>query len=504
VTLAAQPRAVRLPQADSTDAASAMPDALTLARIQFAANMSFHILFPTISIGLAWMLVWFRWRHARTQDPAWLAAYRLWVKVFALSFALGVVSGVTMSFQFGTNWPGFMVHVGNIAGPLLAYEVLTAFFLEATFLAIMLFGQDRVSARVQSVSALLVAIGTTLSAFWILALNSWMHTPVGYRMIDGRAHATDWLAIVWSPSMPYRFTHMLLACGLTVAFLVAGLSAWRRLRGDASTETALTLATGVRVAAVLIPIQVFVGDQHGLNVLEHQPAKVAAMEAVWDTERGAPLLLFAWPDEHTRSNRYAISIPRGASLILTHRTDGEVRGLNDFAGRHPPVAPVFWGFRIMVGMGLAMWAVSWLAAWRLRGIVKRHRDGATAAASGDDGAAGNAGAPGDDGSSARSQTLVLRLLSLMTFAGWIAVLAGWYVTEIGRQPWLVYGVLRTAEAASTVPSPSIAATLAVYLVLYVLLMVAFVSVLYHLARKASAGHLPVDSRAGESPRPAHA
>jgi cytochrome d ubiquinol oxidase subunit I len=473
-------------------AASAMPDALLLARIQFAANMTFHILFPTISIGLAWMLVWFRWRHARTQDPAWLAAYRLWVKVFALSFALGVVSGVTMSFQFGTNWPGFMERVGNIAGPLLAYEVLTAFFLEATFLAIMLFGQDRVSVRVQSISALLVAIGTTLSAFWILALSSWMHTPVGYEMIDGRAHATDWLAIVWSPSMPYRLTHMLLACGLTVSFLIAGLSAWRRLHGDRGRETALTLATGARVAAVLIPIQVFVGDQHGLNVFEHQPAKVAAMEGVWQTERGAPLLLFAWPDEQTRSNRFAVAVPRGASLILTHSTDGEIRGLNEFAGRHPPVAPVFWGFRIMVGIGLAMWAVSWLAAWWLRRFRREQP-------------LGDAGThTGENTAPAEPPRLVLRLLSLMTFAGWVAVVAGWYVTEIGRQPYLVYGVLRTAEAASKVPSPSIATTLAVYLVLYVLLIVAFVRVLYHLARKASAGSLSRDPRAEQLPGAAHA
>ena len=459
-------------------------DALLLARVQFAANITFHILFPTISIGLSWLLVWFRWRHARTQDAAWLAAYRLWVKVFALSFALGVVSGVTMSFQFGTNWPGFMQKVGNIAGPLLAYEVLTAFFLEATFLAIMLFGQDRVSPRVQTISALLVAIGTTLSAFWILALNSWMHTPVGYEMIDGRAHATDWLAIVWSPSMPYRLVHMLLACGLTVSFLVAGLSAWRRLRGDRGRETALTLATAVRVAAVLIPIQVFVGDQHGLNVFEHEPAKVAAMEGVWDTERSAPLLLLAWPDERTRSNHVLLSIPRGASLILTHRSDGEIRGLNDFAGRHPPVAPVFWGFRIMVGMGLAMWGVSWLAAWLLlRSRQKSRTDGAAPQARGK--------------TSLDSQPLVLRLLSLMTFAGWIATVAGWYVTEIGRQPYLVYGLLTTAEAASKVASPAIATTLTVYVVLYVLLIVAFVRVLYHLARKAAAQGTPPDPRSAQ-------
>src|SRR5688572_28300577 len=305
-------------------------DALLLARLQFAANITFHILFPTLSIGLCWLLVYFRWRYGRTQQPAWQTAYRFWIKVFALSFALGVVSGVTMSFQFGTNWPGYMNRVGNIAGPLLAYEVLTAFFLEATFLAIMLFGQGRVSDRVQSLSALLVAIGTTLSAFWILALNSWMHTPAGFEMVDGQAHARDWLAILFNPSAPYRLTHMLLACGLTVAFVVAGISAYRWRRGDRAPDVRLAMRTGVYLAALLIPIQVFVGDLHGLNTLEHQPAKVAAMEGLWQTQRGAPLVLFAWPDEVARTNRYALEIPRGASLILTHDPDGEVRGLDDF------------------------------------------------------------------------------------------------------------------------------------------------------------------------------
>jgi cytochrome d ubiquinol oxidase subunit I len=426
-------------------------DALLLARLQFAANITFHILFPTLSIGLCWLLVFFRWRHARTQEAAWLAAYRFWVKVFALSFALGVVSGVTMSFQFGTNWPGYMNSVGNIAGPLLAYEVLTAFFLEATFLAIMLFGQGRVSDRVQLVAAVLVAIGTTLSAFWILALNSWMHTPVGYEMVDGQAHARDWLRILFSPSAPYRLTHMLIACGLTVAFLVAGIAAYRWRRGDRAPDVLLTMRAGVYLAALLIPIQVLVGDLHGLNTLEHQPAKVAAMEGLWQTERGAPLVLFAWPDEAARTNRYALEIPRGASLILRHDPDGEVLGLDEFRDRHPPVAPVFWGFRIMVGMAVLMWLVSWLAAFDLR--------------------KGEPRAP------------VARALGLMTFAGWITVVAGWYVTEIGRQPWLVTGVLRTADAVGPVRGPAVATTLAVYVTLYALLIVAFVKVLHYLARR---------------------
>lgn len=441
-------------------------DPILLARIQFAANISFHILFPTITIALGWLLLFFKLRWRFTGNPKWNAAYRTWVKVFALSFALGVVSGITMSFQFGTNWPGYMEHVGNIAGPLLGYEVLTAFFLEAAFLGIMLFGQGRVSDRVHTLATLLVAVGTTLSAFWILVLNSWMQTPVGFEMIDGQAHPTDWAAIVFNPSFPYRLTHMLLASGLTVAFLVAGLSAWRRLRGDRGSEVQATLRTGLMLGALLIPLQIFVGDLHGLNTLEHQPAKVAAMEGIWDTERGAGLRLFALPNQATRSNDYEIKIPKLASLILTHTSEGEVKGLNDFE-HHPPVAPVFWSFRVMVGIGMLMLAVSWLGVWQL----KRR------------------------GEPAR---WLLRVLVGMSFAGWGATLAGWYVTEIGRQPWLVYGVLRTADAASSVPAPLIGLSLGLYLTIYAVLLVAYVSVLFHLMHKASKGEL--DDTVGTIPK----
>ena len=428
-------------------------DAVLLARIQFATNISFHILFPTITIALGWVLLWFKLRHRRTGNPAWLEAYRLWVKVFALSFALGVVSGVTMSFQFGTNWPGFMERVGNVAGPLLAYEVLTAFFLEATFLAIMLFGIGRVSDRLHTLATFLVAAGTTLSAFWILVLNSWMQTPAGFEIRDGVVHATDWLQILFSPSMPYRLAHKLLASGLTVAFLVAGLSAYRWLRGDRGEDVRLSLRFGVSLAAMLIPLQILAGDLHGLNTLKHQPAKVAAMEGLWETTRGAPLVLFGWPDLESRANRWAIEIPRGASLILTHEREGELRGLADFPDAHPPVAPVFWSFRVMVGVGLAMLAASWVATAMLkrRGVLP---------------------------------PWLLRVLVGMTFSGWVATLAGWYVTEIGRQPFLVYGVLTTAEAASKVPAPLIGTSLSLYLTLYLLLLSAYVSVVFYLARKA--------------------
>jgi cytochrome d ubiquinol oxidase subunit I len=431
-------------------------DPLLLARIQFAANISFHILFPVISIALAWLLLLFKWRHHRTRQGHWMDAYRLWVKVFALTFALGVVSGVTMSFQFGTNWPGYMETVGNVAGPLLAYEVLTAFFLEATFLAIMLFGVGRVSDRVHTMATVLVAVGTSLSAFWILVLNSWMQTPAGHEMIDGKAHAADWLAILFNPSMPYRLVHMLLASGLTVAFLVSGVSAWRWLRGDRSTEVRATLRTGVVLAAVLAPLQVLAGDLHGLNTLEHQPAKIAAMEGAWQTERGVPLLIFAWPDEAARENRFEVGIPRGASLILRHDADGLVQGLEDFPGGHPPVAPVFFSFRVMVGVGLLMLVSAWIGAWSLRGGREPPR-------------------------------LWLRMMVAMTFSGWMATLAGWYVTEIGRQPWLVHGVLRTADSATTRPVP-IGISLTLYLTLYALLIVAYIGVLFHLARRAGAAH----------------
>ncbi len=429
-----------------------MIDAVALARVQFAANISFHILFPAITIALAWLLLWFKLRFRATGERRWDLAYGFWVKVFALSFALGVVSGVTMSFQFGTNWPGFMETVGNIAGPLLAYEVLTAFFLEATFLAIMLFGRRRVGERTHTVATLLVAIGTTFSAFWILALNSWMQTPSGFEMIAGQAHPTDWWTVIFNPSFPYRLTHMLLASGLTAAFLVAGLSAYRWLRGDHGADVATALRTGLATAAFLIPVQILVGDLHGLNTLEHQPAKVAAMEAIWDDQRGADLLLFAIPDQAARENRYVLSVPKAASLILTHSLDGEVKGLNSFSD-HPPVAPLFWGFRIMVGVGLLMLAVSWLGMWRSR----------------------RGGMP---------PTWLLRILVAMTFSGWIATLAGWYVTEIGRQPWLVTGVLKTADAASSVPTTHIGLSLSVYLTLYTVLLLAYVSVLFHMARKA--------------------
>ncbi len=434
-------------------------DPLMLARLQFAANISFHILFPTITIGLAWILLYLRVRHTlsldadgKNGDDHWEYAYFFWVKVFALTFALGVVSGITMSFQFGTNWPGFMEQAGNIAGPLLGYEVLTAFFMEASFLGIMLFGKRRVSNRVHLTATALVAVGTTISAFWILSLSSWMHTPAGYVVADGVFQIDSWMAIIFNPSFIYRFLHTVLGCLLTAAFLVAGISAYRCQQGVDGPGTWRVMRTGVALAAVVAPLQIFVGDLHGLNTLEHQPAKVAAMEAVWETEAGAPFTVFALPNEDTRSNDWALEIPYAASLILTHQLDGEVRGLNEFAGEHPPVATVFWSFRVMLAVGVAMLVVSWWAAWAL--LIKRN-----------------------------CSPRLLQVLSWMTFSGWVGVLSGWIVAEVGRQPWIIYGQLRVADVVADHSAGTMLSTLLAYLTLYGFLLMSYIVALRLMATK---------------------
>ena len=321
----------------------------------------------------------------------------------------------------------------------------------------MLFGHGRVSERIHMMASFFVAFGTTVSAFWILALNSWMQTPAGHEVIDGIFHVVSWSEVIFNPSFPYRFAHVLLASALTCAFLLAGLSAWQLLRGAAERSAPKILRVGLTLAAVVIPVQILVGDMHGLNTLEHQPQKIAAMEGVWQTERGAPLLLFAWPDAETRSNKFEIAIPRLASLILTHDENGEIKGINEFGDKHPPVAPVFWAFRVMVGTGVLMLAVSWLGWW----IYRRAQWQAT-----------------------RLPQPLLWVLAGMTFSGWVATVAGWYVTEIGRQPYVVFGLLRTADvAATTVPSSMIALSLAMYLTLYASLIVAYVAVLKYMAEK---------------------
>ena len=427
-----------------------MDHALQLARAQFGLNMGFHILFPALTIALAWFLLGFRILFQRTRDAAWLATYKLWLKIFALTFAMGVVSGVVMSFQFGTNWPGYMQHVGAIAGPLLAYEVLTAFFLEATFLGVMLFGMNRVPDWLHILSSALVAIGTTVSAFWILALNSWMQTPAGHVLEGGQYIARDWLVVIFNPSFPYRLTHMLIASGLTAAFAVTGLSAWRLLKQGGDTGARKTMRAGVLTAALLAPLQAAVGDLHGLNTRDHQPAKIAAIEALWHTTQAAPLVLFAIPNPRDRRNDYVIEIPYAASIILAHSPTGEVKGLNEFSVDIPPVAPVFFAFRVMVGVGVLMIVLAWLGAWATRrGRVPSRR--------------------------------ILWIFAAFTFAGWVATLAGWIVTEMGRQPWLVAGLLRTMDAVGDISPAQLGSSLTAYAVTYALMLVAYMIVLTHLA-----------------------
>ncbi|MDO4226872.1 cytochrome ubiquinol oxidase subunit I [Neisseria sp.] len=448
-------------------------DALILSRIQFAVNVSFHILFPVINIALAWFVVYFRYKAGKTGNAGWLAAYRFWTKVFAVTFAIGVVSGVTMSFQFGTNWPGFMEKAGNIAGPLLGYEVLTAFFLEAGFLGIMLFGRERVSQKVHMTASVIVAVGTSISAFWILALDSWMQTPQGHWIdAEGVMHVKNWLEVIFNPSFPYRLSHKLLASALTASFLIIGLSAWQILKKTANSATPKVLKTGLTVAAVAIVLQVFAGDAHGLNTHKYQPAKLAAIEAVWHTEKPVPLTLIGWPNEQTQETDYAVKVPYLGSLILTHTMDGEIKGLSEFADK-PPVAPVFFAFRVMVGVGVLMLLVSWYGWYRFRKTRWQPQ---------------------------QLPKWLLYAFAGMTFSGWLATLAGWYVTEIGRQPFLVYGVLRTEDAVTKiVPSENIGLTLVMYLVLYSAMLLSYIMVLKYMAEhpehdKHETGRLKAEER----------
>lgn len=427
-----------------------------LSRIQFAANTTFHIIFPSLTIGLAWYLFFFRVRYNKTKDAKWFDAYRFFVKIFALTFAVGVVSGMTMVFQFGTNWPGFMEKVGNVAGPLLGYEVLTAFFLEASFLAVMLFGMNKVSQRVHTISVFLVAAGTTLSGFWILVLNSWMQTPAGFEMINGVAHVTSWLHVIFNPSMLFRFSHMILAALISAAFLILGLSSFRYLRQDRKEDVIMALKTALIAASILLPIQVIVGDQLGLNTLHHQPAKIAAIEGIWETKpanTGEALHLFAIPDDAAHKNLFSVKVPHLGSVILTHTWNGTIKGIDSFKD-HPPVFPVFWSFRIMVGLGLLMMLLAWSGAY----VIKKRAQELPA--------------------------LYLKTLVATTFAGCLATIFGWYVSEIGRQPFIVYHVLRTADAVTKIPPSMVFTSLMVYVITYLLVFTAYVSTIFYMASHA--------------------
>jgi len=412
-------------------------DAVMLARIQFAFTVSFHIVFPAFTIGLAAYIATLEILWLRTGSEHFARLARFWTKIFAVAFAMGVVSGIMMSYQFGTNWSAFSEVVGNVIGPLIGYEVLTAFFLEATFLGILLFGWHRVPRWLHVTAAVLVAIGTSLSAFWILAANSWMHTPTGHVVRDGIAYPADWLAIIFNPSFPYRFVHMLTACYLTTSLVVLAVGARYLLAGRFHEEGRTMVRMGLGMVALLSPLQLVFGDLHGLNTAKHQPAKVAAMEAHWDGSSPAPLVLFAWPDAAEERNRYEIAIPNGASLIITHDPDGLFKGLKDFRrDERPPVAPVFFSFRVMVGLGVAMIALGLVGAWLWRkGTVFETR-------------------------------WYLWVAGHSWWTGFVAILAGWMVTEIGRQPWIAHGLLRTRDAVSPVAAEAVALSLLLIVVTY--------------------------------------
>jgi cytochrome d ubiquinol oxidase subunit I len=429
-------------------------DLALLSRAQFGFTVGFHILFPTLTIGLAWFLVTLEALWLKTGDHAWMRLYQLWVKIFALAFGMGVVSGIVLSYQFGTNFSRFSEAAGPVLGPLLAVEVLTAFFVEAGFIGVMLFGLHKVGPRLHFLATLLVALGTLNSAFWVLAANSWMHTPAGVELVDGVFVPVDWWAIIFNPSMPYRVAHMVLASFLTVSFVVAGVSAIYLLRREHVAVARKAFSLALWMALITAPTQLVVGDLHGLNTKEHQPVKVAAMEGLWETTRGAPLVLFALPDEAAETNRYAIEIPKLASLILTHEWDGEVQGLTSVPPEdRPPVAKVFWSFRVMVGIGMAMIGVAlWAAIQRWRGRLY------------------------DD-------VWLHRACVALLPAGFVATIAGWLVAEIGRQPFTVYGLMRTADSLSPVIAEIVAFTFVAFVVVYTILLGVFLHFVRRLVLK---------------------
>lgn len=414
-------------------------DPILLARIQFAFTVSFHIVFPAFTIGLSSYLAVLEWRWISTNDERFRDLYKFWIKIFAVCFGMGVVSGVVMSYQFGTNWSVFSDKVANVLGPLLGYEVLTAFFLEASFLGIMLFGWGRVSKKMHFASTCIVAFGTLISAFWILAANSWMQTPQGFELTpEGYAMPTNWLEIIFNPSFPYRFAHMITAAYLTTAFVVGGVGAYYLWTKRHPKHAKIMLGMATMMAAIVAPIQMFIGDLHGQNTLHHQPAKIAAIEAIWETEKGAALHLFAIPDQEKEKNYYAVSIPDLASIILTHKIDGEIKGLKEWKKEdRPPVAWVFWSFRVMVGLGLLMVFTG------IASSIQYFR-----------------------GKLFECKWLQICWMMMMP-SGFIALLAGWFVTEIGRQPYTAYGIIRTAESVSpAILAPQVAWSLASFVVMY--------------------------------------
>ncbi|NUZ08224.1 cytochrome ubiquinol oxidase subunit I [Piscinibacter koreensis] len=445
-----------------------LPDALVLARIQFAFTVSFHFLFPAITIGLASYLAVLEALWLRTGKGVYMDLFKYWVKIFALIFAMGVVSGIVMSYQFGTNWAVFSDRAGPIIGPLMAYEVLTAFFLEAGFLGVMLFGMNRVGKGLHFTATLMVAFGTFVSAFWILSVNSWMQTPTGFatNAVGQFIPAGSWLDIIFNPSFPYRLAHTVSAAYLTTAFIVGGVGAWHLLRNHETPQARTMFSMAMWMAAIVAPLQIVIGDMHGLNTLEHQPAKVMAMEGHFDSHpEGAPLILFGIPNSAESRVDHAIEIPKLSSLILKHDLDAPLAGLDTIPPENrPPVGIVFWSFRVMVGLGFLMaglGVLSLLARWR--GKLFEWRG-------------------------------LHRFALVMGPSGLVAVLAGWITTEVGRQPWTVYGLMRTAESASPLAAPAVAASLIAFVVIYFLVFGAGVLYILKLMSKPPEPHEPAPPR----------
>lgn len=430
-------------------------DAALLSRLQFAFTVSFHIIFPSITIGLATLIALWEGLWLKTKNPLYLQLAKFWIKPFAITFGMGVVSGIVLSYEFGTNFSEFSRLTGAVLGPLMAYEVLTAFFLEAGFLGIMLFGWQRVGPKLHFVATLIVAIGTWISAFWIIAANSWMQTPTGHRIVNGVFEVDSWWQVIFNPSMPYRLSHMLLAALITATFVVMATSAWQLKNSNDKAMARKAFSMTLWLALVLTPLQAFIGDLHGLNVKEHQPVKLAAMEGIWpEKEQAVPLLLFAIPDKTAEKNHFELAIPKLASLILTHDPEGELTGLKAVpANERPNVAVVFFSFRIMVGIGLLMIAIAVLGAWlRWRGRLYQSR-------------------------------WFLTVCSYLAPTGVLAVLAGWYVVEVGRQPWLVYGLVRTTEVITPLPAERVLFSLSLFVLTYSLLFAVYLYFMRKLIRK---------------------
>lgn len=445
-------------------------DPLFLSRLQFAWLIAWHILMPALTVGLASFIALLEGLYFFSGKDIYFRLSTFWTKIFSVAFGVGVVSGIIMPFQFGTNWSRYSDVTANVLAPLFAYEGLTAFFLEAAFLGVLLFGRKLVPAWAHFFAALMVAFGTLLSSFWILAANSWMQTPAGYQVIDGRFFPTDWFAIVFNPSFPYRFAHTVVGFYITTGFVVVAVGAYLIRKRPTSLEARTMMSITLWLLTILVPLQIFIGDQHGLNTLEHQPAKVAAMEALWETTSGMPLVLFTIPDDAAATNNFTIEIPKLGSLILTHSLDGTVKGLKDFpADQRPPVALPFFAFRAMVGIGLLMLALvvsSWWLRWRGRLFDSPN---------------------------------FLRACLFMGPMGFVAVIAGWTTTEVGRQPWVVYGLLRTADAVSpSLTGWNVLTSLLFYMAVYLIIFPAGAFVMLRIIRKGPHDASP-DDEADDEP-----